>query len=91
MAIPHIILYPDVGLTGANHLHVFTQIHWLAGWNDMVTSFVILEGNWEFFFDVDFNNQMGGAGTKLGPGVYTWIEAALGPGTNDRMTSLRPA
>jgi hypothetical protein len=90
MALPHIILFDNVNCTGA-HTHLCGGLSLLSGdWNDRVTSFVILEGNWEFFVDVNFQGQMGGAGKILGPGVYNWIEAALGPGTNDRLTSLRP-
>ena len=56
----------------------------------MTSSFVIVEGHWEFFVDANFVGQMGpGAGIKLGPGVYNWIESALGSNTNDR-TLLAP-
>ena len=91
MALPHIILFENVYCSGA-HTHVVggERKHLGNEWNDRVSSFYIVEGNWEFFADVDFQGQMGGAGRTLGPGVYNWIEAALGPGTNDRLTSLRP-
>ena len=43
--------------------------------NDVTSSFIILEGHWTFFVDANFAGQMGpGGGKVLGPGVYNWIE-----------------
>jgi hypothetical protein len=56
--------------------------------NDKTSSFVIVEGQWEFFDDW---NYIGKLGPTLGPGRYAWVEApdALGPGSNDQISSLR--
>ena len=79
----HIILFADVNCTG-EHMHVFMNFPYLHNFNDKTSSFVILEGNWQFFLDANWVGQMGtGSGATLGPGVYPWIENALGPGTND--------
>jgi hypothetical protein len=87
----HIILFEHAGFHG-RHKHVFrAEPNLNAGddsaFNDLVSSFVILDGNWEFFINAGFVGQLGHA---LGPGQYDWIEATLGPGTNDVMSSLRP-
>ncbi len=74
--------------------HVCEGLSYIGDYfNDVTSSFIILAGNWQFFIDAGFENQMGpGGGKTLGPGVYNWIEAttALGPGTNDRLSSLKP-
>jgi hypothetical protein len=92
VAIPHIILFADANCSG-NHTHVCETMSYIGDYfNDVTSSFVILEGNWQFFVDANFAGQMGpGAGKTLGPGVYNWIEdaSALGPQTNDRLSSLK--
>jgi len=92
MALPHIILFADKDCTGA-HAHICDARSYIGDeWNDKLSSFIILEGRWEFFDDVGFAKQLGGRGRSLGPGVYNWIEdvGALGPGTDDKMSCLRP-
>jgi hypothetical protein len=92
MAIPHVILFADANCAG-NHTHVCEAQSFISWFNDVTSSFVILEGRWNFFVDANFENQMGpGGGRTLGPGVYNWIEDpnVLGPGTNDRLSSLKP-
>lgn len=93
MAIPHIILFSNINCNGS-HTHVCESLSYIGDYfNDITSSFIILEGNWEFFVDKNFAGQMGpGAGRILGPGVYNWIEAptALGAQTNDRLSSLKP-
>ena len=56
--------------------------------NDKTSSFVIVEGQWEFFEDSNF---IGKLGPTRGPGRYSWVEdpTALGPGSNDKISSLR--
>lgn len=96
MATPHIILFADMNCSGA-HTHVCEGLSYIGDYfNDVTSSFIILEGNWQFFQDANFANQMGDfaqnhSGT-LGPGVYNWIEDpnALGGSTNDRLSSLKP-
>ena len=93
MPIPHVILFADANCGGA-HTHVCEAENFVgSAFNDVTSSFIILEGNWVFFVDANFENQMGpGGGKTLGPGVYNWIEdgGALGPGTNDRLSSVKP-
>jgi hypothetical protein len=94
MAIPHIILFADANC-GGNHTHVCEGLSYIGDYfNDVTSSFIILEGHWTFFVDANFAGQMGpGGGKVLGPGVYNWIQdnGALGPQTNDRLSSLKPA
>ena len=96
MATPHIILFADLNC-GGQHTHVCEGLTFIGSYfNDITSSFVILEGNWQFFEDANFVNQMGnfsaGHSGTLGPGIYNWIEDpnALGSGTNDRLSSLKP-
>ena len=92
MAIPHIILFADANCSG-NHTHVCDTESYIGDqFNDVTSSFVILEGNWQFFVDANFAGRIGPWGWgELGPGVYNWIEdpGALGPQTNDRLSSLK--
>ncbi len=51
MAIPHVVLFANANCTGG-HFHVFEAQSNLAGvFSDVTSSFVILEGNWQFFAD----------------------------------------
>ncbi len=59
MAIPHVVLFANANCTGG-HFHVFEAQTNLAGvFSDVTSSFVILEGNWQFFADANFQSQMG--------------------------------
>jgi hypothetical protein len=90
----HVILFEHQYLFGA-HKHVFESNPSLYratqgddfDMNDKTSSLVVLEGDWEFFADPNFENQLGGT---VGPGVYSSITDALGGGSNDKITSLRP-
>ena len=64
------------------------------GFNDKVSSVVVLSGTWELFSDRDF----GGRKLTLTPNAYDSLENAgcdkrfaepAGPGWNDTMSSLR--
>lgn len=67
------------------------------GWNDDVSSVIVIAGVWELFTDIDY----GGRKLTLMPGVYPSIEQAglgnvegataepPGPGWNDKLSSLR--
>lgn len=81
--IGEIILFKNVNLTGDN-MHVFNQVASLGNFNDAVSSFVILKGNWTFFQDVDFKIPYPGT---FGPGIYLWVED-YGI-ANDMISSLR--
>lgn len=91
---PHIILFADINCSG-QHTHVCEDENFVGdAINDKTSSFVILEGNWAFFKDANFQGQLGAGGRKvLGPGVYNWIEdpSALDAGSNDSLSSLRTA
>jgi hypothetical protein len=56
-----------------------------AAFNDIVSSFVILEGRWKFYRDTDYKIPYDGI---FGPGLYRWVED-FGI-KNDDMSSLRP-
>jgi len=90
-SMAHVILFEHAGFHGA-HKHVFRdEANLNSGddhfFNDRTSSIVVLEGNWEFFIDA---GHVGKLGRTLGPGLYDWVEAALGPSSNDRISSLRP-
>ena len=62
MATPHIILFEDVNCIG-NHMHVCEGYKYPgSAFNDKTTSFVILEGNWEFFVRLRFRESNGWGG-----------------------------
>ena len=90
MAIPHIVLYKDAQFLG-DHTHFFESMSYVGDdFNDQTSSFVILEGQWTFFFDANWQTPMA-VGRILGPGRYAFIEdeSCLGAGTNDQLSSLR--
>lgn len=83
-----IIIFEHRNLHG-NHKHIFTSEPNLnAGddnfFNDKLSSFVIVEGRWQFFRDSNFGNP---ASQVLQPGVYRWVEDFGIP--NDSVSSLR--
>jgi Beta/Gamma crystallin len=85
VTMPQIILFVDV-FFGGLHTHIFestsdfTQLA-LGGvgtnvggsWNDIVSSFVIVSGTWQFFKDINFQFQQG-TQPSFGPGLYPFVE-----------------
>jgi|SRR5215469_4727552 len=96
--MPELILYVDRDFGGL-HTHLFestadfTQLA-LGGvnsgiggnWNDIVSSFVIVSGVWQFFHDINFQFLQGNP-AGLGPGLYSWVED-FGI-DNDQLSSVR--
>jgi len=84
----HVILFENANFHGA-HKHLFQTENNLNAsddnwFNDKVSSFVILEGRWQFFRDSNFG---GPASTILGVGKYNWVEAFGIP--NDSISSVK--
>jgi hypothetical protein len=87
----HVILFEHAKFHG-QHKHVFhDEPNLNAGddnsFNDKASSIVILDGRWEFFAD---SGHVAKLGQTLGPGSYDSVLTALGAGSNDRISSLRP-
>ena len=93
MAQPHVILFERLYFHGA-HKHVIGKgeanlnARHDDDFNDEGTkSFIILEGDWEFFKDSNYRNKLGGT---LGPDLYDHVGSALGSTAIDQISSLRP-
>jgi len=54
----HLILYKDANFQG-NPKHVYDSVPFLADFNDCTSSFVVLEGDWQFFIDANYQGLMG--------------------------------
>ena len=83
-----IILFEHGNFHGA-HKHLFASESNLRAsddnfFNDRISSFVILEGTWVFYRDVNFGAP---ASVPLGPGRYNWVEAVNIP--NDSVSSIK--
>ena len=84
----HVILFEHRNFHGA-HKHLFrSEDNLNAGddnfFNDRTSSFVIVEGRWQFFRDSGFNNP---SSNVFGPGLYDWVEDHGIP--NDSISSAR--
>jgi hypothetical protein len=91
-AMAHVILFEKRYFHG-NHKHVFRSEANLNAedddWmNDQTRSIVVVEGQWQFFKDWNFE-QPSYLGT-LGPGVYETLEPYLGSNAVGSISSLRP-
>jgi Beta/Gamma crystallin len=95
--MPHAILFKEAGFFG-DHKHVLEPLKNLNvsvddSFNDKTQSFWILDGDWQFFQDWNFETPYP-LGSKspvvLGPGPYRNITQALGPGSDKNISSLRP-
>ena len=87
----HVILFEHTQFRGA-HKHVFIDVENLNdpvddSFNDLTSSIVILEGNWEFFKDSGYHHKLG---ETLGPGAYNAVSAYLEADADNRISSLRP-
>jgi Beta/Gamma crystallin len=85
----HVILFEHANFHGA-HKHVLGAESNLNAsddnfFNDRVSSIVVLEGNWAFYRNSNFNGQYA---RILGPGAYPSVGNV--DIQNDDMSSLRP-
>ncbi len=78
-----VIIFEDINFQGKLK-QVSTDTALLEDFNDVTSSFAVLEGNWQFFNKANFDDFV----TTLGPGVYPNVEAVGIP--NDAISSLRP-
>ena len=95
--MPHVILFKEAGFFG-DHKHVMEPLNNLnvsvdSSFNDETQSFWILEGDWQFFQDWNFETPFplgSRSPVVLGPGPYRNITEALGPNSAKKISSLRP-
>lgn len=84
----HMIIFEHSNFRG-HHRHIFGEeadLHHPAdpSMSGKITSFVILEGTWQFFRHADFHMPYT---VSLGPGAYPWVtDQAI---ENDQIASLR--
>lgn len=88
MATPvrgQIVVYADANFQGAFRV-IFNDCPTLVpdGFNDKISSFVIVSGDWRFYQDVNYGGQYA---PVLGPGAYPWVVEVGIP--NDQISSLR--
>lgn len=95
--MPHVILFDNIFLHG-NHKHVVAAEPNLAApedsfFNDRTQSFVILDGYWQFYQDINFQNPYPGLFGPdpdiLGPGLYELGQDQGGVVANT-LSSLQP-
>jgi hypothetical protein len=85
----HVVLFKNANFHG-DHKHVVAAEPNLNasddhGFNDAVSSLVVLDGNWRFYVDAGFKNPFPAV---LGPGLYPSLSPAKI--ANDQMSSLQP-
>ncbi len=81
--LPELILFENANFEG-RHKHVYGSVDFLADFNDLTSSFVILQGHWEFFLDAG-SGHIGQP--SYGPGMYPWVGAVGLP--NDGISGVR--
>lgn len=89
----HIILYTEGNCTGP-HVHLFEACPNSGAiktcknisLHDSLSSFVILEGNWNFYQNDNYN-ALFNIDAPLGPGIYKTLPQGI---LNDEVTSLKP-
>ncbi len=89
--VAQVILFENVGY-GGDHLHVVAATENLGtipghGFDNKTSAIAVIEGYWQFFKDYEWQNPFPNI---LGPGAYYWVEDALGSGSNNSITGLRP-
>lgn len=91
----HIILFEDENLLW-NHIHVFEEADDLTqykigvggsgNFNDLTSSFVVLQGTWRFFLDINLSGLIG-SNSGYDVGVYPFLPDGI---PNDSISSLTP-
>lgn len=64
--LPELVVYEHINWRGADWRLNLNVLH-PGGWNDRVSSIVIISGQWQFFSDANFG---GNRSHVVGPGYY---------------------
>lgn len=85
--VPQMIVFSERGLQG-RHWHIFGDVPNIGEvsltWDDNISSFVVLAGQWQFYRDRCFQTPVGGL---FGPGVYPALSDVGVP--NDAISSIQ--
>jgi beta/gamma crystallin len=85
--VPHLIVFSEKNLQG-RHWHIFADIPSIGDisftWDDNISSFAVLAGQWQFFRGRNFADQLG---QTIGPGAYASL-ADIGV-SNDAISSIK--
>ena len=87
----HVIFFQYPNFRG-DHKHVFQAeatlpSEFTAFLPDKTEAIVVIEGEWEFFIDWNYEKPLKGT---LGPGLYPNIRQTLGDAAYKSISSLRP-
>lgn len=85
--VPHLIVFSETHPRG-RHWHIFGDVPNIRdvslAWDDNISSFVALHGQWQFYRDRGYSGEVG---RVVGPGVYSRMDEAGLP--NDAVSSIR--
>jgi len=81
--IPEIVIYTAINFGGKEYRTNLNITH-AGGFNDQISSFIIVSGIWKFYLAAGYNLPAGG---ELGPGYYSWVEDYGIP--NDQVSSIK--
>lgn len=84
---PEVVLYEDDGFKGDEWRTNLNYSYVGSGWNDRISSIIVIAGVWEFYEHRDFGGQV----CRLGPGYYGSVEATCGANGvhNDTISSFK--
>lgn len=85
--ISHLIVFSETELRG-RHWHIFDSVPNIRDiaftWDDDISSFVVLAGEWQFFRDRQYQTEVGNV---LGPGIYPRMDEVGVP--TDAVSSIK--
>lgn len=82
LIFPEVVVYEHANYGGAEWRTNLNHSYVGDWWNDKISSIIVVSGTWRFFEHINY----GGAFWDLGPGYYSWVEAANIP--NDMISSF---
>lgn len=85
MALPEIVVYQDANWGGAEWRTNLDYSYVGDGWNDTISSIIVVSGTWQFFEHANFG---GATSNQLGPGYYSFVENREVNIANDSISSF---
>ena len=87
MTLPEVVIYKDKNFQGDSFRTNIKEFKSMPpGWNDLVSSIVVVSGTWQFFSDSNYGGTRSG---ELPPGYYPWVEDMPVNMKNDHISSFK--
>ena len=83
--LPEVVVFSDINFGGGEWRTNLDVSYVGDGWNDSISSIIVVSGTWQFFENSNFE---GARSNLITPGYYPWVEDPAVNIANDSISSF---